>query len=314
MKINANSYDCSQGTSYTEGSSAYPTYPSFQMHASHKLTPTIMDMSTNTSPHKNEAAFFLIGKKTYIARVPTYVISPIHSKNDTKILYVHGGGFIKSIHLAHTTMLKDLANRTGSKIYVPLYSLADNSIFPTQRNEIFKVYKKLKSSYGSENIVFMGDSAGGNLVLSVMKKLRKKNILQPSKVVLISPWMDLKMDNPYISYYDRRDYILSKSWLDIAARKYLGSKYNSSMLDKASVSPINLKKLSDFPPMLYITGNRDLFYPDSIKFKNRAISEGLDLTFIDVNGGFHVFPLAPHLIVPESNIAREQIASFINCK
>ncbi len=41
----------------------------------------------------------------------------------------------------------------------------------------------------------MGDSAGGNAVVSVMAMLRERNLALPRCAVLISPWVDLSMSS-----------------------------------------------------------------------------------------------------------------------
>ena len=44
-----------------------------------------------------------------------------------------------------------------------------------------------------ENIVFVGDSAGGGLCLATMMYLRDEGYPLPSGAILMSPWVDLTM-------------------------------------------------------------------------------------------------------------------------
>ncbi len=41
----------------------------------------------------------------------------------------------------------------------------------------------------------MGDSAGGGLALALAELAAEQNEELPSKVILISPWLDTKMEN-----------------------------------------------------------------------------------------------------------------------
>lgn len=41
----------------------------------------------------------------------------------------------------------------------------------------------------------MGDSAGGGLSLAMCQYAGEKNIEQPHKLILISPWLDISLEN-----------------------------------------------------------------------------------------------------------------------
>ena len=51
----------------------------------------------------------------------------------------------------------------------------------------------------------MGDSAGGGLALALALAAKDANLPQFAKLILLSPWLDLKMDNPKIQELDRKD-------------------------------------------------------------------------------------------------------------
>ena len=45
--------------------------------------------------------------------------------------------------------------------------------------------------YGARDVIMAGDSAGGNLALSLVLKLKQENRLLPRGLCLMSPWTDL---------------------------------------------------------------------------------------------------------------------------
>lgn len=57
----------------------------------------------------------------------------------------------------------------------------------------------------AENILFMGDSAGGGYTLGLYFKLKQKKKKKkkpvPGSIVLISPWRDVSLENPEIYKY-----------------------------------------------------------------------------------------------------------------
>jgi len=315
MSAGEGSFECNSGIQYTSGSSAYPKYTSIAMYLTHlSLSASIPLYGTSTSATQDEYLFLFKAKKEMIEGVPTYVFKPNVLKNNSKVMYIHGGAFIKAINPLEVKMIQDISNRSGSEVYVPLYTLADNAVFPYQLNEMYDVYQNLSNRYDASNMVLIGDSAGGTLVFNLMQKLQDNGESQPSKSIVISPVMDLALDNKDIPIYDKRDFFLSKGFMDVAMKKYMGSSYNSHTLNNPLVSPLYMNNLDSLAPTLYITGNREILHPDAIKFKRKARSYGMDLTFITIKNGFHVLPAIPSQIIEESNIARSQIASFINCK
>lgn len=290
---------------------AYPRKPSWQLHFIHFQTKWFVNTSCSTSKNLNKSAFALIAKLQFISGVPVYVISPHSLRINKKVLYLHGGAFIKSITQSHIDMLFDLSNRIGCEFYVPLYTLADNESYPFQKNQVLQVYKAIEKQFDATNLVVMGDSAGGNLACGLIDQLINSNATTPSQLVLISPWLNLLFDHPKLKTYEAKDNILSRKWLACSIKKYIGNTYDAD-LTNPQLSPINLKNLGKFPPTLFFSGSSDMFYPDSLDFYERALEQKMKLYFISVNKGFHVFPAAPAWFVREANIARSQIASFIS--
>ena len=47
--------------------------------------------------------------------------------------------------------------------------------------------------YGAKNVILAGDSAGGNLALSLALKLKEDGRILPKALVLFSPWTDLTL-------------------------------------------------------------------------------------------------------------------------
>ena len=66
--------------------------------------------------------------------------------------------------------------------------------------------------YGAANatLVIAGDSAGGGLALATLQALKAKKIALPSCTILISPWVDLSLNDLFDT---DRDIMLSPAWL-----------------------------------------------------------------------------------------------------
>ena len=72
------------------------------------------------------------------------------------------------------------------------YALAPERPFPEGLNDaVVAYYFLLQQGIKSSNIVFMGDSGGGNLVLATLLALKEKKSPMPAAAVVLSPWTDV---------------------------------------------------------------------------------------------------------------------------
>jgi len=55
-----------------------------------------------------------------------------------------------------------------------------------------------------DDLIMMGDSAGGGFALALAQKLKNESIDQPAQIILLSPWLDITLTNPDIKEIDRK--------------------------------------------------------------------------------------------------------------
>ncbi|KAF9285138.1 hypothetical protein BGZ68_004123 [Mortierella alpina] len=134
--------------------------------------------------------------------------------NATAVLYFHGGGYYTGSKEEHRVLIGPLVLRLGKNIRILIvnYRLAPQDPFPAALVDALSCYMWLldqpiseafsldstTSSSGSDKrfqphqVIFMGDSAGGGLALSLSLLLRDHGIIpQPRGIVTWSPWLDL---------------------------------------------------------------------------------------------------------------------------
>ena len=109
----------------------------------------------------------------------------------------------------------------------------------------------------------------------------------PDELVLLSPWVDVTMDNEQISKYEPRDPFLSVQKLKLYAEKW---KENLDAHDW-HVSPIygDLKGIRN---VTVFVGTSEIFFPDVTKFF-RMLDRDPSNELIVGNEMNHVFPLFP---------------------
>ncbi|CAG8533405.1 7842_t:CDS:2 [Ambispora gerdemannii] len=132
---------------------------------------------------------------------------------DCLILHYPGGGFISMAPPCHEDYLSFLAKWTGVPILSVDYGKAPEYPYPYALEECFDTYRSIMESNGETigmcgwlnkdgsqrqqiKITLVGDSAGGNLVASVMFKILEypKPIAQPSGLVLIYPCLNFDIN------------------------------------------------------------------------------------------------------------------------
>ncbi len=138
-----------------------------------------------------------------------WTISPKDNKSEKVILYLHGGAYINNIIKFQWNMIEEIARKTNSKIIIPDYPLSPESTYSDVYLFIESIYSYLLVHTKSENIIFLGDSAGGGLSLGLAQKLQKEKKNGPSQIILISPWLDVTMSDPEVQKIDPLDKVLS---------------------------------------------------------------------------------------------------------
>ena len=91
------------------------------------------------------------------------------------ILYCHGGGYISGGLDYSGNLAVKLAMATGFRVYSFAYRLAPEHPYPAAPEDAVKAWNYLMLlGYGAKDVIVAGDSAGGNLALSLVQILKEK--------------------------------------------------------------------------------------------------------------------------------------------
>ncbi len=238
-----------------------------------------------------------------IAGVKTYWLNENLIGQKEIIVYLHGGVYTYGTFTAYKAMLTNLSKSMNKAIVYVEYSLSPEHPFPTANNEILAVYKELKNKYPKFKISIIGDSAGGGLAISLVNDAQKAGIEVPSKLVLISPWIDLKANN--------ESYITKKELDPILNREFLYSHalmYASNNILQADPSEIKFK---EFPPVFLLVGTDEVLNDDSKNFYNYIKSVQTKAKLKEFKGQKHVW-IFSHIDTPASIEAVENIEEFLS--
>lgn len=210
------------------------------------------------------------------------------AKSNLVILYIHGGSYVAGIMKEHWLFLnnicKDISNCT---IIIPDYPLPPKYNYKDVFCMMEELYSEIIDNVDSENLIVMGDSAGGGLSLALMQKVGIDNKIQPKKLILISPWLDIKMQNSKIDEVQKVDKILNKNALKLAGNLYLGKGNIDSYLTSPIDGPLNkLKAITIY------TGTYDILNPDVHELVKRCKEEKIDIKVKETEKAVHIWILS----------------------
>jgi acetyl esterase/lipase len=237
--------------------------------------------------------------------VPCAWIAPLKPRAAPTIFYLHGGGYTSGTLTHYTAMLGLFAREYGfTTLYVD-YRLAPLNTFPAAVDDALTAYRWLLESTPPEQIVFIGDSAGGGLVAAALLSAREIGVPQPAAAILLSPWADLEGTGDSLVTRKSADPMLRSPQLQPSGGAYLGGADPRHPL----ASPI-YGDLRGLPPLLIEVGDNEILLDDSRRLADRARADSVNVTLHEWPEIFHVFPIFPHLM-PEARDADEEIARFV---
>ncbi|MEO3736514.1 alpha/beta hydrolase [Shewanella baltica] len=220
------------------------------------------------------------------------------------LFYIRGGGFCFKTPHAHARLIADISQRCKLDAYIPDYRLAPEHPFPAPFDDVLEAYKRLIALKGAENVILMGDSAGGNLALSLLLELKRLALPLPTACILLSPALDLALtgDTELILAADDPFFTIE------ALLRLRGAYLAGADPMSAKVSPLQ-GDLADLPPILVIAGTRELLLQDSERLVAQVKASGGEITGCFYPNMSHVFPLFN--LLPEALEVRSKISHFV---
>ena len=244
------------------------------------------------------------------------------SQSQVVILYFHGGGHVVMDPITHRDQVTGLAKETKGVCLNVRYRLAPQQPFPAALVDALIAYLSLLSPppgsfhkpIPASNIIFAGDSAGGNLALALMETLlvirksimfhgREVPVQLPAGLALNSPWCDVSCSMPSwianqpfdflshpVSPGVPRDQVPDQSWPTSPPRVQFYC--DGPALDHPLVSPIaaSPEVWARMPPVFICTGTECLEDEIRVTARNMYLGGGT-VVFVGVEGMPHTFEL-----------------------
>ena len=220
------------------------------------------------------------------------------------ILYCHGGGYSTGSCLYARSITEKLANSTSMDVMAFDYRLAPEHPYPAATEDAMRAWNHLMLlGYGARDVIVAGDSAGGNLALSLVLKLKEQGRLLPRGIVLMSPWTDLTSSGKSFEAKAEVDPVLDRDYIDRMVAAYAPDMD----LKQPLISPL-FGDFEGFPPVYIQVGENEILLSDSLRLHQALVDANVSVKMDTYKGMWHVFQMSP---VKAAREAMDKNAEFI---
>lgn len=220
------------------------------------------------------------------------------------ILYCHGGGYTSGNLGYSRPLASKLSHTTGQKTLCFEYRLAPEHPYPAAVEDAVKVWDYLMyQGYGARDITVAGDSAGGNLALVLLHRLKAAGRQLPHRLVLMSPWTDMTASGESYTQRAQADPTITMEYIRAVRTAYAGT----SDLRDPMLSPL-FGDLTGFPPTLIQVGSNELLFSDAQRLHARMQEAGVLCQLEEWPEMWHVFQMMP---IKKAAEAMEHIGAFL---
>jgi monoterpene epsilon-lactone hydrolase len=248
-----------------------------------------------------------------------WVLAP-GSDSSRRVLYIHGGAFIAGSLLSHRNVTSCYAEMCGAAVLAIDYRLMPENRRQHGIDDCRTAYQWIldHGPDGPEpvsHLVVSGDSAGGNLCLSLAAWVRDQGLRAPDAVVALSPTVDATFTSPSIVSNIKSDVMLGPLFsvllkIPTAIRRWLFVLENRFNPANPVVSPV-FGDLSNLPPTLVQVSEAEMLFDDARRYVNKARSCGSQAVVQSWAHMMHVW----HIFYPEVEEAGEawdEIRKFVD--
>lgn len=215
-------------------------------------------------------------------------VNRAHMKKNI-ILYCHGGGYSTGSSVYARTLTSKLAMSTSMDVLCFDYRLAPENPYPAALEDALKAWDYLMLlGYGARDVIVAGDSAGGNLALALVFKLKQAERILPRGLVLMSPWTDMTSSGKSHETKADVDPVLDREYIDRMVKAYA----NGRDLSDPFISPL-FGEFGGFPSTYIQVGENEILLSDALRLHKAMVEANVPVEIDHFPGMWHVFQMSP---------------------
>lgn len=229
-------------------------------------------------------------------------ISTPAARPDRHVVYFHGGAFLVGGRHLHHGLISRIAHATQATVLAVEYrKLPKHAVHVSVQDSLAAYRRVLSDGVRPEEILFMGDSAGGYLAFLVAEAARAEGLPLPAAIVAISPLIDFDLTrSPVGATCDLFTTRAIKQFARLARR----------VAREAGLRSAPDCELGGLPPVLIQVSSSELLFPQALEHAKRLFAAGVPVELQVWDGQVHVFQAAA--LLPEAQQAVANIGRFVD--
>lgn len=229
-------------------------------------------------------------KEVNMEGIPVEFVTAKGNNESQIIYYIHGGGFVYGEPGTRRFFTTYLAGKLHYNVAAVHYRLAPEHPYPAGAMDCFTVYEALLKQYDSKKVMFVGESAGGNLVLSTLLQAKERNLPLPAAVFALSP--TVQYDKVFPSYTENLHTDCMVGYLsEEVCDMYLQSR-DKTLLESPFVAPY-YGDYSGCPPIFLWASKSEVLRDDSIYLYEKLKACGQDCELYLRDNMMHQYVTTP---------------------
>ena len=220
-----------------------------------------------------------------------WLVSKEGNRKDCIVYYIHGGGFAGACTKERMPFVSYVVNTFGYNVFSLDYRLAPEFMYPCGLNDCVDGYRYLLERYDPNKIVLVGESAGGNFVLTLSMYLRDHQLPLPRSVYANSPATQLVEYTPsYEKYSLKEDFIVVKGIIENLRGVYCGEEDPKSPY----ISPL-YGDMNDLPPITLSASECECLLDDSVMMYEKLRKSNTKVELLTYKDLCHAFVISPQM-------------------
>jgi epsilon-lactone hydrolase len=204
------------------------------------------------------------------------------------LLYFHGGGYCSGSITSHRRLVTEAGRAARMRTLAIDYRRAPEHPYPAAHEDALTAWRFLRrQGIPANNIAVGGDSAGGNLTLALIERLRAAGEDLPACAWLLSPWTDLTMSGATLKTRDVVDPLIHAAYLAELADAYAPPPINRR---DPLISPL-FADLAGFPSILIQVGSAETLLADATRLAEAAGAADISVTLEIWPHMIHAWPV-----------------------
>ncbi len=247
-----------------------------------------------------------------------WVLTPGADKS-RRVLFMHGGGFVVGSPKSHRTISSRFAEVSGCAVLSIDYRMMPEHSHHQCMEDCRTAYRWILENGPDgpgkiEQLFIGGDSAGGNLTLSLIAWIRDNGLFAPQAVVALSPLTDVTFSGASIKENVETDHLLKPFMKPLVALSSFSKSWWVLWTYKVRpasplVSPL-FGDLSGLPPTLVQVSSAEMLLDDARRYVYKARAAGSDARLQCWDDMLHIWQIFyPKL--PQAVEAWDEIGKFL---